>query len=317
VFTAIRRLILRLTSNRVNFYRTNSDLNLLKIQLGKNQINMSNFLHTPRKYLWDYEVKVFSQWGEDGIIAFLLHSIGIVKPNILEIGAGDFTECNSRFMVEGFHANAYLVDGREDLVTSVSKSGLLWKSSLFAETIFVTRQNASEIWERACNSLGSIDLVSLDLDGNDYWILKELSLSSASVVVCEYNPLLGSKHELTIPYSESFDRTSAHYSNLYYGMSLRAAVRIMNQKGFIFVGSNLVGNNAFFVKSELIGKINIPFPDNNNLSIYCNWKIRESRDEFGELSHLSPSDGLKLIKDCPVVDLSNDVLLTIGDLEIL
>lgn len=312
----IRRVIGKLASNQALTVVALKELTAVKIQLGENQINLNNFLRTTRKHLWEYEVKVFSQWGEDGIISFLLHRLGIVKPNVLEIGAGNFTECNSRFVVESFHANAYLVDGRDDLVSSVLNSGLLWKSSVFAESVFVTRGNASEIWARAYQSLGAVDLVSLDLDGNDYWILKELPLDSASVVVCEYNPLFGPQFELTIPYSENFDRTKAHFSNLYYGMSLRAAIRVMGEKGFTFIGSNVIGNNAFFVRNDLVHSIDLPIPIQNDLSLYCNWKIRESRDESGKLTYLSLREGIKLIQSCSLIDLSQGDLLTIRDLEI-
>jgi len=317
VLRAISRFIWKRASFRVRNFDTQHDLNPLRVQIGKSQINLNNFAGSPRRFLWDYEVKVFSQWGEDGIISYLLHRLEIIKPKVLEIGAGDFTECNSRFIVEALHANAYLVDGREDLVTSVSKSGLLWKSSLFAESTFVTVENIAEIWNRASQALGEVQLVSLDLDGNDYWLLKELPLGSASIVVCEYNPLFGYKHELTVPYSENFDRTQAHHSNLYYGMSLLAAIRLLNDKGFTFVGSNLVGNNAFFVRNDLTHKINIPIPNHSNLSIYCDWKIRESRDGFGNLTYLNAPDGLKVIQSCPVVDLSTGDLVKFGDFEIL
>lgn len=312
----IQRIIWKLALRHVLTVGTQQELNAVKIQLGENQISLNNHLKTTRKHLWEYEVKVFSQWGEDGIISFLLHRLGIVKPNVLEIGAGNFTECNSRFIVESFHANAYLVDGRDDLVSSVFNSGLLWKSALFAESVFVTRGNASEIWARAYQSLGAVDLVSLDLDGNDYWILKELPLGSASVVVCEYNPLFGSQFELTIPYSENFDRSKAHFSNLYYGMSLRAAIHVMGEKGFTFMGSNVVGNNAFFVRNDLVHRIELPIPIQNDLSIYSNWKIRESRDESGKLTYLGLREGIELIQSCSLIDLSKGQLVTISDLKI-
>ena len=313
---AIKRIISKLAFNRALLLSMQQELNLIKIQVGKNQISMNNHLKSIRRNLWDYEVQVFSQWGEDGIISFLLHRLGIVKPNFLEIGAGNFTECNSRFAVEASQANAYLVDGRDDLVSTVLDSGLLWKSSLFAESIFVTLGNTSEIWDRAYQSLGNVDVVSLDLDGNDFWILKELQLHSASVVVCEYNPLFGWLQKLTIPYTEDFDRTKAHFSNLYYGMSLRAAIHVMDEKLFTFVGSNLVGNNAFFVRNDLVQKIDLPIPNQNDLSPYCNWNIRESRDKTGNLTYLDKEEGIKLIQNCSLLDLSTGEVVTIRELGI-
>jgi hypothetical protein len=316
VIQTVNQFKLKLAAFRTRHFESGTDLNALRVEIGRSQINLNNFLGTPRRFLWEYEVKVFSQWGEDGIIAFLLHQLQMVKPRVLEIGAGDFTECNSRFIVEGLNASAYLVDGRDDLISSVSKSGLLWKSSLFAETIFVTIENVSDIWKRATQALGKLGLVSMDLDGNDYWLLKELPLDSASIVVCEYNPILGYKHELSIPYSDNFDRTQAHHSNLYYGMSLLAAIRLLQDKGFTFVGSNLVGNNAFFVRNDLIHKISIPIPNHSELSVFCDWQIRESRDAVGNLTYLNTSDGLKEIQDCLVINLESGELVKIGEIEI-
>jgi hypothetical protein len=286
----------------------------MRVLIGLNQIALNNFLPHTRKNLWDFEVKVFSQFGEDGILAYLFSRIGVVKPNILEVGAGNFAECNSRMSVQGFNANAYLVDGRSDLVQNVDKSDLRWRSSLFAEEIFVTPQNIVEIWKRAESALGSIDALSIDIDGIDYWVLNSLDLSAVSLMICEYNPLFGDTLEITVPDQPFFNRSEAHFSNLYYGMSLRAAIGIARRNDLTFVGTNRVGNNAFFVKSSLKQLIDLPLPDLKDLSRYCDWHVRESRDQMGNLTYLDFRDATDLISSCDVFDINDQKIVRFSSL---
>lgn len=279
------------------------DSEALKVLIGQYLSQINHYLKSPRKYLWDYEFKVFSQFGEDGILSYLFFRIGTIKPNILEVGAGNFTECNSRFSVQAQSANAYLVDGRIDLISNLNSSDLRWRSLVEAEEIIVTPENINGIIQRAQRFLGEIDLISLDIDGIDYWILEQINLRNVSLLVCEYNPLFGSNYELTIPKSFEFDRSKAHYSNLYYGMSLRAAIRVANKNGMVFIGTNRVGNNAFFIQGKLLHLLDIPVPDTQDLEIFCNWKIRESRDSHGHLTFLEYSDAQKLISNEKLLNL--------------
>lgn len=96
--------------------------------------NSSNF-----QDLWDSEVSVYSQWGEDGILDYCCEQLNIVKPKILEIGAGKFQECNSRFLAENRNASVFAVDGRGDLEASINLSSLKWKTHLFAMQAWVTQ----------------------------------------------------------------------------------------------------------------------------------------------------------------------------------
>jgi hypothetical protein len=288
------------------------DLQNLKFLLGQNSILTSRSMSEKFINLWDAEVKVFSQWGEDGILDFICEKIGLTKPKVLEIGAGDFTECNSRFLVENRNASAVLVDGRKDLVHNVNCSSLKWKTHIFAFEEWVTSKNVNEIIRSAKNKIGSIDIFSIDLDGNDYWIVEAADLNEMQVIVVEYNPLFGSDFAVSVPSDDFFNRTTKHHSCLYYGASLRAFINILNQKGFIFIGSNRVGNNAFFVRQEIVGKINLPVP--SDLSLYTDWRIRESRDSSGKLNYISGSDRLEEIKDLPLKDVVNRIDIKVIDI---
>jgi hypothetical protein len=288
------------------------DLQNLKFLLGQSSILTSRSMSEKFINLWDAEVKVFSQWGEDGILDFLCEKIGLTKPRVLEIGAGNFTECNSRFLVENRNASVVLVDGRKDLVLNVNSSSLKWKTHIFALEEWVTSKNINEIIESAKTRINGLDIFSIDLDGNDYWIVEVADLHHIQVVVVEYNPLFGPNLAVSIPKDDSFNRIKKHHSGLYYGASIRAFNHILNQKGFIFIGSNRVGNNAFFVRREVIEKINLPVP--SDLSLYTDWRIRESRDSFGNLNYISGSKRLEEIKDLPLKDVINGIDIKVIDL---
>ena len=262
--------------------------------------------------LWDAEVKVFSQWGEDGILDFLCEKIGISKPNVIEIGAGNFMECNSRFIAEFRNANVIAVDGRDDLTTAVKASPLYWKSNIIPIVEWVTPNNINRIMDIGEEQFGKVDIFSVDLDGNDYWILRDVSLLNVAIVVLEYNPIFGASLKVTIPRNDKFDRYKSNFSGLYYGASLQAFIDLMLVKGFDFIGTNRVGNNAFFVHSRYVNKFD--FDTKSNYNKYVDWRIRESRGPKGELTYLSGNERLKVINDLPLIDLNTMQMHAVGKL---
>jgi hypothetical protein len=262
--------------------------------------------------LWDSEVKVYSQFGEDGIIDYLCERLGISKPKMLEIGAGNFTECNSRWLSEFRNASVYCVDGRKDLRIGIRNSQLLWKTHLYFKVDWITPENIQGVIDAARHDLSGIDVFSLDLDGNDYWILKNANLKDIKIVIVEYNPLFGHSEEVTIPRNDSFDRSTAHHSWLYYGASLRAFMALLATKDFDFVGTNRVGNNAFFVHNEHRQKI--PLVIQSDYSIYTYWPIRDSRSVSGNLSYLSGRKRIEIMEDMPLLDLVSNNIIRVGDL---
>ena len=95
-----------------------------------------------------------------------------------------------------------------------------------------------------------IDIFSLDIDSIDYWIIDKLPKNVSKIFVAEYNPVFGLDLEVTVPNIKGFNRTQYHYSNLCYGMSLRALINKMKTKGYYFVGVNLQKINAFFISDQ-------------------------------------------------------------------
>ena len=271
-------------------------------------VGLSHILNMRSKYkniknINDLDYKVFSQNGEDGIIDYLLYSLKIDKPKFVEIGIGDYSECNTRFLFERTSPKGLVVDCIEDLKTKVSKNIKLWRADITILEEFISSKNINSILKKY-NFDKNIDLFSLDVDGIDYWILKELPKNFSKIAIIEFNSTFGSEKEITVPYKKNFDRSKYHYSNLCYGASLKAINNIMKKKGFIFIGTNLHRVNAFFVSKKYINKIGLRIPKNKDLKKYVDSNIRESRSKNNLLSYLSGKKKIQIIKDCEIIDLS-------------
>lgn len=145
-----------------------------------------------------------------------------------------------------------------------------------------------------------IGLLSIDVDGVDYWILREISVIRPRVLIVEYNALFGSERSITVLYRPDFIRTKAHHSNLYWGASLKAFVELANDKGYEFIGTNSSGVNAFFIRRDLVETS--PFPVVDVKSGFTKSTLRQSRDRHGKLNFLSEIESLKELVALPVVN---------------
>jgi len=272
-------------------------------------IGNSHILNFRNKYeniknLNELDYKVFSQNGEDGIIDYLLYNLKIENPKFIEIGVEDYNEANTRFLFETTNGKGLIIDCIDGFEEKVKKNIILWKGDLKIFKEFITSKNIINVLEKF-DFLKKIDLFSLDVDGIDYWIIKNLPAKFSKVVVLEYNSNFGPDLEITVPNIEKFNRTKYHYSNLCFGASIKALVKLMKSKGFTFVGTNKSCVNAFFVVDDELDKINIDLPNYENLTKYTNSNIRESRSNDGDLNYLSGVNKLKEISECEVIDLSN------------
>lgn len=250
--------------------------------------------------LKEAEYKVFSQWGEDGIVQHLIHSIAIENPVFVEFGVQDYTESNTRYLLINDNWRGLVLDGGEDNIAYIKKDPVYWRYNLKAECAFIDRDNVNLIIKE-CGLFGDIGLLSVDIDGNDYWVWKSIDVISPRIVICEYNSIFGPIERISVPYSPSFIRTESHYSNLYYGASISALTELAKSKGYSLVGGNKAGNNVFFVRADLMGQLTECSPQD----AYVESNFRESRDRKGKFSYLSMDHRLKLIKDLPMINVDN------------
>lgn len=282
--------------NSKNFF-FNLELNLENI----NDIDQTNY-------------KVFSQNGEDGIIQYLIKTLNLKYIKFVEIGTEDYTESNTRYVFQTMRCDGLIIDPLKNLETLVKKNiSDFWKNNLKIINKFATPENINSLLDDS-NFHNNIDLFSLDIDGIDYWIIKKLKKNISKIFVAEYNPYFGPDLEITVPNINNFHRTSYHYSNLCWGVSLKSLIKIMIEKNYTFVGSNDFRNNAFFVSNDYIDKIKLKKPNLENLFEFTNATFRESRDQIGNLTFIEPKKILYEIKDCEVVDLKRDKLVKIREL---
>jgi len=210
-------------------------------------------LATPRyadpKRLVRHGFKVYSQADEDGIIQEIFKRIGTPSQTFLEFGVETGIECNSvKLLVEGWsglwiEASApYAAEIRNRFGTFLAAGKLKLSQNM------VTAENINAVFESA-GVTGEIDLLSIDIDFNDYWVWKAITTVSPRVVVIEYNATLRPPMSLVVPY----DPTRMWDGTNYFGASLEALVRLAREKGYRVVGCNYTGANAFFVRNDVAG----------------------------------------------------------------
>jgi hypothetical protein len=201
------------------------------------------------KRLLRHGFKVYSQHEEDGIVQEIFRRIGTAKRTFVEFGVETGVECNTaKLLIEGWRG--LWVEANAQACTSIAATfdAALKDRRLTLKQSLVTAENTNTLI-RGAGLDGEIDLLSIDIDFNDYWIWKAVEIVKPRVVVIEYNAGLHPPLSLTVPYepNRSGDGTN------FFGASLEALVRLGRAKGYRIVGCNISGSNAFFVREDLCG----------------------------------------------------------------
>lgn len=252
----------------------------------------------------DKEFKVYSQWGDDGIIQFLVKKLDIKNKYFVEFGVADFYESNSHFLLINNNWKGLVIDGSEKNIRRLKSSSIYWRYNLKAINEFITKDNIMNIISSEVKT--KIGLLHIDLDGNDYWILKEIDFEALSpeIVILEYNYIFGHERKITIPYEESFHRFKEHFCGLFFGVSIAALNDFMSQKGYIFIGSNSARNNAYFIKDSKEGVI-----DRVVLSQeHTDAQFRISRDKNENLDYVQPKTIIEEMRGLKVHNIETNEL---------
>ena len=286
--------------NLLGFNFLEKQLLELKILSSKSYINQIKIM-SPIKELSDVEFKVFSQFGDDGILQYLIHFLNIPSnfQTFVEFGVENYEEANTRFLLMNNNWRGLIMDGLEKNIQHVTQSSYYWQHDITAKAAFIDKENINELISNS-GFYGDIGILSIDIDGNDYWIWNEIIIVKPIIVVAEYNSIFGCEFSLSVPYHQSFVRSKAHYSNLYWGCSLAALNHLAVKKGYVFSGCNGAGNNAYFVRNDYVNNY-VPRPSLENG--FKESKFRESRDKSGSLTFLNSSDRLKVIRDLPLINV--------------
>jgi len=272
--------------------------------IGKVQISLNRNKYHEVEDLIETEVKIFSQNGEDGIIDYLVHKLKVDKKNFVEIGVGNYRESNTRFLYNRYHPKGLIIDYIDDMTNKVKKHVNFWKGDLRVCNHKIDSENILDLLNKNCDY--EIDLFSIDIDSIDYWIIKKLKNNISKIFVAEYNPVFGAELEVTVPNISGFERSKYHYSYLCYGMSLKALINLMDQKGFYFIGTNLQKINAFFISKEFKKEVFFNNIKIKSLDNYTNSNIRDSRDMNNNLNYLSGHKKFNEIEDCEVINLKDN-----------
>jgi hypothetical protein len=246
--------------------------------------------------LSDVEFKVFSQWGDDGIIQWLTSVLEFPSKTFAEFGVANYRESNTRFLMMNDNWSGLVMDGSGANVAQIVDSEYFWKYQLEAKAAFVDADNINDLLRESIIDR-DLGILHIDLDGNDYWIWETIEVVDPIVVILEYNSVFGVDRAVTVPYAKEFVRTTAHYSNLYWGASLRALCQLSMSKGYAFIGCNSAGNNAFFVKKD---KLNDSVREVSVEDGYVLCAFRESRDREGRLTYLTGNARIDAIRGMPV-----------------
>lgn len=250
--------------------------------------------------LQEREFRVFSQWGEDGIIQFLCEVVPIPRKVFVEFGVESYDEANTRFLLVNNNWAGLVIDGDAAQVARIRQQPEYWLYNLKAVDAFITCENINQIL-RDNGITGEIGLLSIDIDGMDYWIWEAIHVVEPAIVVVEYNYRFGPHEAVTVPYRADFDRRKAHHSILYYGASLKALCELANRKGYAFVGCGSAGLNAFFVRRDLKpAGIRELTPEEG----FVEGQFCEAHDEQGRRIEMSKEEERRLVRELPVIHLN-------------
>ncbi len=269
----LRKYYLRLPVVK-DLIRINEQLttaNLVEI----NKFIRSELANSPRyrdsRKLNHHEHQVFSQNGEDGILGEIFRRIGTKDRFFVEFGVGDGLENNTTFLLSQNWRGCW-IEGNSESVAQIESR---FQKPLSAGTLkilnsFITAENIDALFNQL-NVPAEFDLLSLDIDRNSYHIWKALSRFKPRVVAIEYNSTFPAEVEWIVPYDAQ--RLWNHTS--YFGASLKSFERLGSELGYVLVGCDFSGTNAFFVrKTERLEGFADPFTSENHYEPPRYWTVR-------------------------------------------
>ena len=201
------------------------------------------------KRLEKFGYKVYSQNDEDGIINEIFNRIGTTNKFFVEFGVGNGLECNSHYLLlQGWRG--VFIEGSEDYCEMINKNlkSPISNGKLTVLNRFIDAENINSILsETRAADINEIDLLSIDIDGNDYHVFNAINVVNPRVIIIEYNAKFPPPIKWIMPYNPKniWDGSDNH------GASLEAITSLADSKGYQLVGTNLLGVNAFFVRKDL------------------------------------------------------------------
>ena len=195
----------------------------------------------------------YSQNSEDGILLYIFALIGMTNRTVVELCAGDGIQCNAANLIINHQWHGLLFDGSAENISKgrrfyAEHPDTFWQPPVLVDA-WITRDNINGLIEKH-GFCGQIDLLSLDMDGMDYWVLRAIECIQPRVIVLETVSPWGAERSVTVPYQADF--VAKFFEGLpYCGASLPAFVKLLKGRGYRLVGMEGLGFNAFFVLNGL------------------------------------------------------------------
>ena len=262
------------------------------------------------KNLKEVEFSAFSQFGEDGIISWLIEKIPNIEKVFLEIGTQDYWESNTRFLLKAKNWKGYVIEASKKDVAKIKSQRIYWQHDIKAINTFVDKENINLIIDENIKEK-KIGLLSIDIDGNDYWVLERINKLSPTIIICEFNSIFGDLFRLSVPYKKEFIRNNEHYSNLYFGASIKAFISMLDDKGYTFLGTASSGINAFFVQNKFESYFSKNIEENKIFPSIG----RDSLDVNGKLTYKNLLNSLNVVNELEVFDFNENRTKKIKDYE--
>jgi hypothetical protein len=200
------------------------------------------------RILINYEEQIFSQNGEDGIVAEIFNRIGVTNKIFVELGVGDGLENNTVYLLLK-NWSGYWIEGNKHYVRKIKKgfSRLINSKKMIVKNNFIKKETINHTLKEM-GVPDKFDLLSIDIDGNDYWILESMRPFKPRLIIVEYNASLGKE----IIYLPDYDPNYVWDKSNFMGASLAKINDLLEKRGYKLVACNLTGANAFFVRGDLI-----------------------------------------------------------------
>lgn len=198
--------------------------------------------------------RVFSQFEEDGKLLFIFSVIGMTNKSFVEIGSDDGVNSNSANLYFNFGWHGLFIDGNKNSINRGKKFFSKYPHPWYYKPKFicakVTRENINDLISSSGYN-GEIGLLSIDIDGNDYWIWDAITTIDPQVVIIETHNEFG-MNNIVVPYNADYSFPGKHPD--YHGASPIAMTKLGKKKGYRLVGANELGFNFIYVKNGLVEK---------------------------------------------------------------
>lgn len=218
-----------------------------------NQYRLMKKLLKPKEMpkLSDVGFSLNSQFEEDGLLLYIFSLINTTNKRVVEICAGSGNECMATNLIINHDWEGLLFDGDEENVRKGKAYFAQYKSTKFKPPKYIhawiTKDNINQLISEN-GFTGRVDLLSLDIDGIDYYLMQAIEVIKPRVIICETHNIIPDNLSLTIPYQANFNHLSGPHPD-FMGVSLLAMKKLLSKKGYRLIGANRYGFNTIFMAS--------------------------------------------------------------------